>query len=478
MNGKFLFASAFLLSLFILPVSALGCEPGAQECVSSSSYRNCSEFAIWGEETACPASTECSNGICEPKLGCQPGTKECIDSSSYHTCGNYGIWNTAVSCESYQTCQNGACTPQPQCGKFQETRCSPSDYHEIQICNAAYQWENFKYCDVGCQNGFCLACRQGNTRCIDSYTYQTCDSDGQWGGSTRCPADDICSDGVCTVSPLVACQQTGATRCSPSNTNVLQQCGSNHRWADFSYCQLGCKGGACKACSLGDSKCTDSFSYVKCTSDYQWGGRTSCPDGYYCYAGSCQTSPDTRCSSKGDKRCSPSNPSMLQMCNDNFVYADYLSCPDGCVNGVCAECKPGTSVCSGAASFRTCTVNGQLSSPQQCAAGYACDHGACVAAPECTEGARNCVSDSIYECTGGKWSLLMHCPSDTDCRESTGTAYCAEEARNNTAPAPQPQPAPAPQPQITTTWSAEPILIAITLVSACVAVYIWSTRKR
>lgn len=430
--GAFLaFAIAFF-ALAPLAYAQLGCDPGAKECTDTTHYRECGEFAIWGDPIACEGGSECVNGNCEPKLGCQPGARECIDSSSFRICNNFALWDPAQDCLSYQSCVNGYCTPEPQCSQPEQTRCSPNDANQIQICNYQRQWVNFRACDYGCYNGYCRACRPGNTRCSDSHTYQTCDSSGQWGSDTRCGNDYVCDGGSCVVSPLLRCNSVGAFRCSPDNSKILQRCENSLRWQDYHVCDIGCAAGACKACNYGDAKCQDPFTYQTCAQNGQWGYATSCPNGYTCYAGTCRVASGNQCSA-GDKRCSPTNPSMAQACGPNYIFTDFTLCPDGCTNGICNECKPGTSVCAGATTYRTCTSYGQLSEAKSCATGFTCDHGQCVATPQCADGARNCVSDSIYVCKSGAWELLIHCPSDTDCKESSGTAYCQAESQSGSS---------------------------------------------
>jgi len=478
-----LFSVFAVLALFGA-VFALGCNPGAVECVNSTSYRTCGEYAVWGEPVSCLVDQQCINGVCENRLGCQPGTRECINDYSYHVCGEHALWGPVQPCFSYQTCSAGYCTPEPQCPDYQQTRCSPSNPNQVQICNAQHQWEYYRNCDNGCQNGYCRACSPGSTRCSDSYRYQTCNGDGQWGPDSYCGANYVCRSGSCVISPLIQCTSIGAFRCAGGSSNILQRCGENYQWADFSYCQMGCFSGACRVCSIGETKCQDSQTYLRCTDNGQWGLATSCPNGYYCFAGSCQVPTGSQCSTVGQKRCSPTNSNMLQACGNNYVYQDYLSCPNGCVNGICAECKPGTSVCAGATTYRTCSDSGQLSEAKACTSGYTCDHGACIATPHCSEGQRNCVSDSVYSCVNGEWQLLFHCPSDTDCKVSSGTAYCEKEAQQNQSSGSQggqqqggkqeEQKQPAQQ----STSSIEMLLAGTTIVFGAAAIYLFSRMKK
>ncbi|NYZ76697.1 hypothetical protein H0O02_00070 [Candidatus Micrarchaeota archaeon] len=448
----------------------LGCQPGVSECIDSSSYHTCGDYAVWNPAVTCTAGQTCSDGECHAMLGCSPGDSECTDSRSYHVCSSRAVWGPTQYCAGGQTCAYGACTPVPQCS-YGQTRCSPSDSSEIQTCNAQYQWQNWRYCGNGCYNGACHDCSRGSTRCSDDYSYETCDSDGEWGPSHSCGRDYICDGGSCIRSSEGECQSVGAARCSPDDANTLQHCGSNYRWQDWKFCQNGCDYSMCVACGTGETQCMDSQSYARCDSQGQWGAAIPCQSGYLCSSGSCQAPSGDQCATPGLKRCSPANANMVQMCGSNNLYQDYLQCNDGCYNAQCAECDAGTKVCAGATSYRTCNAAGQLSDPINCPDGYTCDNGGhCIATPQCTDGQRNCISDSVYGCSGGQWQLLYHCASDSDCKEASGTAYCEQES----AP-----PQPPPQPGIIAELGTLGVVfVATTIVLAAALVYFYIGRKK
>jgi len=136
---------------------------------------------------------------------------------------------------------------------------------------------------------------------------------------------------------------------------------------------------------------------------------------------------------------------MVQICNNNYIYADYQLCSQGCINGACADCKPGTSVCAGAAATKVCGADGKYGAQQNCATGYACTDGNCVQASVCLEGQKSCASNNVYICQGGQWAEYLTCPSGSNCVTSGGSSYC--EATPVPAPTPSPTPAPAPEPQ-------------------------------
>jgi len=443
------FVAQLLVILFLMaaPAFALGCNPGSVECVGTSSFHTCTEYALWGDTISCLAGQECINGICEMRLGCSPGARECVDSTSYKVCNGYALWDPAVSCPSGQLCSSGTCySPFPkQCDYSGQLRCNPNDVTEVQVCNSNYQWAHQQTCDYGCSNGYCRTCRPGMARCTGSYTYQSCNSDGTWGSEGRCQSNYICDSGNCIISPSLQCSNVGAFRCSPDGSSVLQRCGSNYMWSASTYCPMGCGSGACKICTYGDKKCKDSSTYLNCGANGQWSGETSCPTGYFCFSGSCQVPSGNQCSSQGAMRCSPSNANMVQICSNNYVYTDYQLCSQGCMDGACADCKTGTSVCSGAAATKTCGANGKYGAQQNCASGYSCTDGNCVQSAVCVEGRKSCASNNVYLCQNGQWAEYLTCPSSSNCVTADGASYC--EATPVPAPNPSPTPSPSPEPQ-------------------------------
>lgn len=438
-----------ILALCLLAPSAyalLGCNPGTSECLNDSTYHVCGEHALWGEPITCDMGMSCANGQCQSAIGCKPGTSECTSTTTYHTCNSYALWDPDQSCTSGWTCQSGQCTgPVKQCDSVGQTRCAPDGSNLVQVCSSNYQWETRQTCDYGCSSGSCRQCSPNSARCAGTYYYQSCNGDGTWSGNIYCGSNSICQGGGnCVTDPSIQCNTVGQTRCaSSSSSNTLQKCQNNHQWADYQVCPMGCFYNACRQCSSGQTTCRDSYTFLMCTSQGQWGLDTSCPTGYTCFMGSCQKPSGSQCTSIGQKRCSSSDPSMVQICGGNYVYVDYVTCGQGCADGECMACKPGASYCAGSGAYQTCSVNGQYNSAVPCPAGQNCTNGQCVQASVCTDLQRTCTGNSIQVCNGGQWALYINCPSTTDCTESQGTAYCKDKP----APEPAPEPTPAPTPQ-------------------------------
>lgn len=466
----------FLISFFIAAPYSLGCNPGTSECFNETAYHACNGYSLWDTPVDCEAGQSCILGACEAPIGCQPGTRECVTYESYHICGSRAIWEPEQQCSPGWSCQSGQCippSPPPQCSTPGQTRCAPDGSNTVQVCNGNLQWETQRACDYGCTNGYCRNCRQGSTRCSDNTHYQTCNSDGTWGGDSYCGKNNVCQGGSCMPDPATNCQNIGAVRCSSSNTNMLQKCNNNYLWADYQVCQMGCFYNACRTCSTGERACRDTESFYMCDDHGQWGLVTSCPTGYVCFLGSCQVPTDSQCSAIGQKRCSPANAAMTQICGNNYVYVDYVKCSQGCASGECMVCQPGTTYCADSSSYKSCDKNGQFTAPVPCPAGQSCSDGKCAPASVCAESSRQCVGGMIEVCKGGQWAAYTSCPSGSICTEAQGTAYCKE-----TAPAPSPQPTPTPSPDPQKDSSVLTVAAILAIMAIAGAGYYLLTRKK
>jgi hypothetical protein len=89
-------------------------------------------------------------------------------------------------------------------------------------------------------------------------------------------------------------------------------------------------------------------------------------------------------------------------------WTDAFTCPMGCVNAVCAECKPGTTQCDTGTTEQICGSNGIWSASMLCAG--ACTNGTCPTVT-CVDGATRCTSDQtgLQTCVNGVWASATDC---------------------------------------------------------------------
>ena len=89
------------------------------------------------------------------------------------------------------------------------------------------------------------------------------------------------------------------------------------------------------------------------------------------------------------------------------VVTPAFACPMGCIEGVCAECLPGTTQCTSATAQQLCTADGIWSTTMPC--NGACTNGACLSTA-CVEGDTRCASvEAQQTCTGGVWTTASNC---------------------------------------------------------------------
>jgi hypothetical protein len=118
-------------------------------------------------------------------------------------------------------------------------------------------------------------------------------------------------------------------------------------------------------------------------------------------------------------------PFSVEFCIGGFW--EKAECTLGCIDGVCAECMPGTSACVSDTAMQTCSDSGVLQPPVTC--GGPCVDGAC---PSCPEGLTKCASAETQQtCVGGQWSPPAECTFICDggsCRQNLKHVFVTLEA--------------------------------------------------
>jgi chemotaxis protein histidine kinase CheA len=187
--------------------------------------------------------------LIKPEATCQDecsqiGSKRCynIGNYGYQTCGNYDSddcleWSSTTICPSDTiTCQDGICIQRGQKGQ----KCSDGTLYNQCSVNKPF------YCEAGNLINKCSTC--------------------------GCPSGKQCqSNGSCTISPQVTCQNEcspiGSKRCSD---NGYQVCGNYDtdeclEWSSITNCSPNtiCQDGNC----VVQQKCADGTSYSQCSTN-------------------------------------------------------------------------------------------------------------------------------------------------------------------------------------------------------------------
>lgn len=360
----------------------VGCNPGTRECTSDTTYKVCGQYAIWESEKSCNSGWTCANGQCiAPKpvpqcstpgqarcapdgsntvqvcnndlqwvtqrtcdygcyngacKGCNPGSTRCSDGTHFLTCNSDGVWTSETYCGNGRVCQGGACTndPSTSCQSVGALRCSPTNSNMLQKCASNYVWADSQVCQMGCYYNACRACSTGEKLCKDTQSYYTCNDRWQWDYLASCPQGYTCFMGVCQVPTSSQCTSVGQKRCSLNDTTMVQMCGSNYAYSDYTRCAIGCYNGECMQCQTGETQCADSSSYKICGTNGQFADAVACPTGQACSGGKC--APVAVCTESA-RQC---NGNEIQVCKGG-QWALYTTCSAA---STCAEAQ-GTAYC-------------------------------------------------------------------------------------------------------------------------------------
>jgi len=164
-----------------------------------------------------PLAGACGGSGGECGDGCEPGSLQCL-GNSVQVCADYDDdgcfeWGGDQACRAGQTCIDGEC--RGDCTDLCELNARRCEGDAVQYCwdfdaNGCLEWGGTSPCgsDEVCTDGQCLfdcpdACREGAYRC-DGNDVQVCgDYDGddcpEWGTGTPCAPDETCLLGACIV---------------------------------------------------------------------------------------------------------------------------------------------------------------------------------------------------------------------------------------------------------------------------------------
>jgi len=125
-----------------------------------------------------------------------------------------------------------------------------------------------------------------------------------------------------------------------------------------------------------------------------------------------------RVCSEGDTECFGTTD--VDICKGGQWIAAF-TCPNGCLNGVCEECRPSTTQCATAMTEQLCGPSGIWGAPMPCAG--ACSNGSCNVV-QCIDGDTTCASSETQQtCINGAWG------PPTDCEYVCDVNACSENRK-------------------------------------------------
>ncbi len=372
-----------------LPKSGGGCQDKKGICTVGD---HCMEGAcIPTYELNCNDGNPCTEDSCSPTVGCihSPTEGPCDDGNA---------------CTSDDTCVKGWCTGSG--GKS----CNDGDSCTLDACYPSQGCVNVPVadtCDDGdpctagdtCLEGVCrglkkAGCDDGNpctlddcipwVGCVHETASVSCD-DGD-----PCTDFDFCMGGQCLGKPRLCddgneCTMDFCAACESGSCSNGAECKFiliESPCDDGDPCTLGdhCESGSCQP---GLPDCSDG---IDCTEDTCMGEEgcwhepvdMACDDGDPCTQDSCKPSYGCWSSPVAGGSCDDGDPCTLQdQCAPDGCFGTPLSCPAGtaCLEGKCAVCTEGDSLCVGQMLWR-CKGNEFVGRDCQAEGGTCVDQGA------------------------------------------------------------------------------------------------------
>ncbi len=265
-----------------------GCQPDSVRCIEGE-YQFCNSEGDWELLEQC----EDDAPLCIIGKGCV----ECVPDSEYcqgnwwFKCGSDGMWDSQYCIGPNGSCGEGGCE---NCQTEGELVCSEDGSGDWAIyeCSSG-EWTIETDCEgvewMCAEIGGVLQCTEcvpNSYRC-DGLSHQVCDENGIW-QIDPCPGDKpFCQNGEC-----VNCR-VGDTRCGDvsqgQQENDLYECrktASGNDWVFVESCPASapnCTSGVCEACTPGETQCADdSHSVEICNDDGLWEHYQDCGEGVYC----------------------------------------------------------------------------------------------------------------------------------------------------------------------------------------------------
>lgn len=380
------------------------CEGNVTQCAADGSGLITCIDEEWSEITLCGSGMKCDGDRCITDTSateCWTGERRCDTTASvakYQVCTN-GVWGSSKSCSRInQVCYQGDCYDcvpgSTKCGGLFDR-----DYVMKCRANGSGYDRSGNKCTLGCNEGACRTCSDGDVQCSDD-SFQGC-SDGAWTELARCDSADSCSDSGCGCTKgemkcdadgnILECQENNvlgsrnkkytawvvktscggadlcettddgptcachddATRCSEDGTNV-EIC-HNGAWSTSDACgnqNMKCSEGDSGAecvCNSGDFYCPTLVSSLASSVRYYCDGTTWNTTDYGCESGLCNADlgnvcVTTQCSALNVEGISSTALALLGLNTDDIGSkcngADLMTCSGGLYT-VKAHCQSG-----------------------------------------------------------------------------------------------------------------------------------------